>query len=113
MESIFISIAAGILVGWLDIFNYKTKKYLNHLSTAALLVMLWCLGAKIGCDEELLHNIIETGIVGMEVYSSYHSPEQIEFYSKQAEKYDLIKTLGSDFHGKTKSVKTGGHYGQE
>lgn len=57
MESIFISIAAGILVGWLDIFNYKTKKYLNHLSTAALLVMLWCLGAKIGCDEELLHNL--------------------------------------------------------
>ena len=59
-------------------------------------------------DEELLHNIIETGIVGMEVYSSYHSPEQIEFYSKQAEKYDLIKTLGSDFHGKTKpSIKLG------
>ena len=57
MESIFISIAAGILVGWLDIFNYKTKKYLNHLSTAALLVMLWCLGAKIGCDGELLHNL--------------------------------------------------------
>ncbi|MHC1717459.1 MAG: LysO family transporter [Acidaminococcaceae bacterium] len=57
MESIFISIAAGILVGWLDVFNYKTKKFLNRLSTAALLIMLWCLGAKIGCDEELLRNL--------------------------------------------------------
>ena len=53
--------------------------------------------------------LYNAGIVGMEVYSSYHSPEQIEFYSKQAEKYDLIKTLGSDFHGKTKpSIKLGG-----
>lgn len=60
-------------------------------------------------DEELLHNIVQAGIVGMEVYSSYHSPDQIQFYSKQVEKYDLIKTLGSDFHGKTKpSIKLGG-----
>lgn len=53
-------------------------------------------------NEGLLKDIILSGIVGIEVYSSYHSPEQIEFYSKQAEKYNLIKTLGSDFHGKTK-----------
>ena len=61
MESIFISIAAGILFGWLDVFNYNKKKFLNRLSTAALLIMLWCLGAKIGCDEELLRNL---GILG-------------------------------------------------
>ncbi|HIU63775.1 MAG TPA: LysO family transporter, partial [Candidatus Avacidaminococcus intestinavium] len=30
-------------------------------STAALLVMLWCLGAKIGCNEELLANL---GLLG-------------------------------------------------
>lgn len=59
-------------------------------------------------NEEFLKDIILSGIVGMEVYSSYHSPAQIEFYSKQAEKYNLIKTLGSDFHGKTKpSIKLG------
>lgn len=61
MESIFISIAAGILFGWLDVFNYNKKKFLNRLSTVALLVMLWCLGAKIGCDEELLRNL---GLLG-------------------------------------------------
>ena len=61
LENIFISIAAGILFGWLDFFNYKTKKNLNRLSTVALLIMLWCLGAKIGCDEELLRNL---GLLG-------------------------------------------------
>ena len=61
MENIFISIAAGILFGWLDVFSYKRKEYLNRFSTAALLIMLWCLGAKIGCDEELLTNL---GLLG-------------------------------------------------
>jgi len=59
-------------------------------------------------NEELLKYIILSGIVGMEVYSSYHSPAQIQFYSKQAEKYNIVKTIGSDFHGKTKpSIKLG------
>lgn len=53
-------------------------------------------------NEELLHHIVKAGIVGMEVYSSYHSQRQREFYKIQAEKYGLIKTVGSDFHGKTK-----------
>lgn len=61
MESIFISITAGILFGWLDVFNYNKKKFLNRLSTVALLIMLWCLGAKIGCDDELLRNL---GLLG-------------------------------------------------
>lgn len=61
MESIFISIAIGIIFGCLDIFGYNTKKNLNRLSTVALLIMLWCLGAKIGCDAELLRNL---GLLG-------------------------------------------------
>lgn len=62
-------------------------------------------------DEELLHHIVQAGITGMEVYSTYHSKEQIEFYASQAEKYGLIKTVGSDFHGKTKpAIKLGGVY---
>lgn len=64
-------------------------------------------------DEELLHHIAQAGITGMEVYSTYHSKEQIEFYASQAEKYGLIKTVGSDFHGKTKpAIKLGGVYCQ-
>ena len=61
MENIFISIAVGILLGCTDIFSFNTKKWLSRFSTAALFVMLWCLGAKIGCDDELLHNF---GLLG-------------------------------------------------
>jgi len=66
-------------------------------------------GNNIKENEDLLKDIILSGIVGMEVYSSYHSSAQIQFYSKQSEKYNLIKTLGSDFHGKTKPSITLGN----
>jgi len=66
-------------------------------------------GNNIKEDEELLHHIVQAGVAGIEVYSTYHTRGQIEFYERQAEKYSLIKTLGSDFHGKTKpSIKLGG-----
>lgn len=53
-------------------------------------------------DAELLEGIINCGIDGLEVYSSYHSNEQIVYYRDVAEKHKLLKTCGSDFHGKSK-----------
>lgn len=53
-------------------------------------------------DDKLLEDIIALGIDGLEVYSSYHSKEQIEYYKLKADKHHLISTAGSDFHGKTK-----------
>ena len=50
----------------------------------------------------LLEQIISCGIKGIEVYSSYHSKEQVEFYKKFSLKHKLLLTCGSDFHGKTK-----------
>jgi 3',5'-nucleoside bisphosphate phosphatase len=65
-------------------------------------------GANIKQDKNKLEGIIDCGIDGIEVYSSYHDEDTIEFYSNQAEKFNLIKTIGSDFHGKTKpSIKYG------
>jgi predicted metal-dependent phosphoesterase TrpH len=59
-------------------------------------------------NKDLLQNIIREGIEGIEVYSSYHSIEQIKFYEEKADEYNLLKTIGSDFHGKTKpSVQLG------
>ena len=46
--------------------------------------------------------IIATGIGGIEVFSSYHTPHQTAFYKRQAEKYQLLMTAGSDFHGRIK-----------
>jgi predicted metal-dependent phosphoesterase TrpH len=42
------------------------------------------------------------GIQGLEVYTSYHTPEQTESYNKMALELDLVPTAGSDFHGTIK-----------
>lgn len=57
MQEIMIAIVAGILLGWFDVFGYKVKLTLSRLSTACLFLMLVCLGAKIGCDADLLAQI--------------------------------------------------------
>lgn len=57
---------------------------------------------------ELLDKIFEYDMIGMEVYSSYHSEQQREFYRTYAIDHNLSITAGSDFHGKTKpSIKLG------
>ena len=57
MTIIICAIAAGIILGWLDVFNYRTKLWLNRVSTVCLFIILLCLGAKIGCDKEMLDKI--------------------------------------------------------
>ena len=57
MTIIICAITAGIVLGWLDVFNYKTKLWLNRISTVCLFIILLCLGAKIGCDKEMLAKI--------------------------------------------------------
>ena len=59
-------------------------------------------GNNIKTNVEVFNKIIEKGVVGVDVYSSYHSKEVMEHYYKLASEKDLIMTLGSDFHGKTK-----------
>lgn len=44
----------------------------------------------------------ERGLVGLEVYSSYHDPEQTRFYKTAADELGLVATAGSDFHGRIK-----------
>lgn len=42
------------------------------------------------------------GLVGLEVYTFYHTPEQTAFYKEMAADLDLVATAGSDFHGRIK-----------
>jgi len=44
----------------------------------------------------------ERGLEGLEVYTSYHNPEQTNFYKEIAEELNLVATAGSDFHGRIK-----------
>lgn len=59
-------------------------------------------GNNIKEDPELLKGIIDSGVVGLEAISSYHTESQTKYYIAQAEKNHLLITCGSDFHGKTK-----------
>lgn len=56
MQEIMLAIVLGIAVGLANLLSYKIKFYLSKLSTLCLCTMLFCLGAKIGCDDALLAN---------------------------------------------------------
>ncbi|MDP8209027.1 MAG: PHP domain-containing protein [Candidatus Electryonea clarkiae] len=53
--------------------------------------------------DDLLREWITMGLEGIEVWYSEHTEDETELYIKLAEKYDLVKTGGSDFHGVAKT----------
>jgi len=57
-------------------------------------------------DHRELDNLVKKlksyGLIGIETFYSQHTKSQIRDYLKLAEKYDLILTAGSDFHGENK-----------
>ncbi len=62
----------------------------------------------IGRCKETIEYMVSCGVRGLEVFSSYHTMDDISYYAQIAEELHLLKTAGSDFHGKTKpSVELG------
>jgi predicted metal-dependent phosphoesterase TrpH len=49
-------------------------------------------------DKDIIE-VTGNGVEGIEVYSSYHSPEQTAHFKRFAEENDLLVLAGSDFHG--------------
>lgn len=49
--------------------------------------------------EELIIKMISCGLIGIEVYHSHHELEQLKFYKYLVEKYNLLYSVGSDYHG--------------
>ncbi len=49
--------------------------------------------------ENLLLKLIENGLKGIEVYYPEHSPLEIAKYKNLAERYGLLMTGGTDYHG--------------
>ncbi len=58
---------------------------------------------------ELLDELIELGLDGVEVWHPENTPEQTEYLKKLAKKHHLVMTGGSDFHGSfnAKPIKLG------
>lgn len=58
--------------------------------------------------EKLIKYLKNKGLMGIEVYYSEHTKQQTVYYFNIAEKYDLLPTGGSDFHGSLKpDIKMG------
>lgn len=49
----------------------------------------------------LLKKMISCGLQGIEVYHSTHTLEEMDYYLKIAQEYNLLVSGGSDFHGET------------
>jgi len=54
---------------------------------------------KLVCDDELVEQLCQSGIEGLEVFYPLHEAAETERYLKLAEKYGLLVSGGSDFHG--------------
>jgi len=52
--------------------------------------------------ERVVKDLVDLGLVGLEVIHSDHDAGLIEKYSRLADRYGLLKTGGSDFHGTNK-----------
>ena len=48
---------------------------------------------------EIILQLIEYGLPGLEVFSSYHNDQKEDHFLSLAAEYDLLVTAGSDFHG--------------
>jgi len=47
----------------------------------------------------IITDLVSSGLMGIEVYYSKHTREQVNHYLQMTEKYGLLATGGSDFHG--------------
>jgi predicted metal-dependent phosphoesterase TrpH len=53
--------------------------------------------------DRVVKDLLDLGLVGIEVFHSDHNPEWIDKCERLAGKYKLLKTGGSDFHGTNKA----------
>ena len=51
---------------------------------------------------ELFDDIVSLGLDGVEVFSSYHDSQAIDYFYRIGQEKQLLITCGSDYHGKTK-----------
>lgn len=52
-----------------------------------------------GQIDRLVKDLVDVGLAGLEVLHSDHPPDLVGKYGQLADRYGLLKTGGSDFHG--------------
>jgi predicted metal-dependent phosphoesterase TrpH len=63
--------------------------------------------------ERIVKDLMDLGLAGMEVIHSDHTPALVEKYTHLADRFHLLKTGGSDFHGaKKQGIQLGRAHGR-
>lgn len=89
-------------LGYVEIKYISLQDAVKMISDTQGVPVLAHPGIMVKENISFLEEIVANGIVGIEVYSSYHSAEQTLFYLEFAQSHHLLSTCGSDFHGKIK-----------
>ncbi|MGI6144852.1 MAG: PHP domain-containing protein [Clostridia bacterium] len=59
-------------------------------------------------ETEVIDDLLNYGLLGLEVYTSHHNEEQEQYYLDYCRRNKIVYTCGSDFHGRFKpKVKMG------
>ncbi len=118
---------AGVLVkkGYVSSINEAFNEYLapggkayfdkERLSSAQAIAMIGKSGGlavlahpvQLNCSndaqlETTVKNLVDQGLSGLEVLHSSHTAEEAAKYTRLADRFGLLKTGGSDFHGSNK-----------
>ncbi len=86
-----------------DKFRFKAEEAIHFIQEASGVAVIGhpnTLGAN-GMSEldALLSQLVKEGLKGIEVYYPEHSPAEVATYKFLAEKYGLVMTGGTDYHG--------------
>ena len=78
------------------------EEVIDRIHGAGGIAVLAHPGANLKGRERELEALLALELDGIEVFSSYHSEAQEEYFLETAERLGKLVTCGSDFHGKTK-----------
>ena len=89
--------------GYVEKFRYspgEAIEMIHQASGVAVLAHPFTLGLKSNeMEENLMADLTQTGLDGVEVYYSTNTPQDTTHYLKLCETFGLLPTGGSDFHG--------------
>lgn len=94
-------------IGYVDKKILSAEDVIEYIHESGGIAVIAHPGANFKNHEHVLIDLLDK-VDGIEVFSTYHSNEQINHYFDLAKKYKLLITCGSDFHGHHKpAIKIG------
>jgi len=82
--------------GWVPRKHLKPREAITLISNAGGIPVL---AHPIRGGLQAVPKLIEWGLKGLEVYYPSHTPLQVKELAALADRHQLIKTAGSDYHG--------------